>query len=656
MTRKNPRPEVSRRKFLAGVAVAGAATATTASTNGAVAAPVSVSPRLPSALPPSFQVVAAETGTPGKELSRIGGKPGSDFMVDVIKTLDIKYLPSNCASSFRAIHESLINYGGNKMPEFLTCTHEESAVGMAHGYFKAAGKPLMSLCHGTVGLQHATMAIYNAWCDRVPVIVVGGNDLDAAHRPPGVPTYHSAQDINAIVRDYTKWDDTPVSLQHFAQSFVRAYKIATTPPYGPVAISLDAGLQQEPIHGNGEKLYIPKFTATAPPQGDTGAVKEAARLLANAERPVIVVDRAARTENGMRLLVQLAEALQAPVVDMGGRMNFPRTHYLTRPPTVVNNADVILGMELSDFWGVVNAYTDNGEHGIGINSSKIKPDTKLISITSAEFNTKANYQDFQRFQSVDVSMAADAEATLPALIEAVKAAIPNDRKAAIEKRGEAARKAYAEARERTKQAAAVAWDASPISTARLIMETYAQIKDLDWSLVSSSGNVSNWHRRLWPMEKYHHWLGASGGYGVGYGAPASVGAALANRDLGRFSVSIQSDGDLMYAPGVLWTAAKHKIPLLAVMHNNRGYHQEVMHVQRLSNFRNRVASLGNDLGPIGTSIQNPDIEYHKLAESMGWWAKGPIKDPAELGPAIKQAVAAVKAGQPALVNVWTQPR
>jgi acetolactate synthase-1/2/3 large subunit len=658
MKRSDPRPEVSRRKFLASVAVAGAATAVTPpAANGATEAtsPSATPARVPSALPPSMRVAAAETGTP-KELPRIGGVPGSDFMVDVIKKLDIKYLPSNCASSFRAIHESLINYGGNKMPEFLTCTHEESAVGMAHGYFKIAGKPLMTLCHGTVGLQHATMAIYNAWCDRVPVIVVGGNDLDAAHRPPGVPTFHSAQDINAIVRDYTKWDDTPVSLQHYAQSFVRAYKIAMTPPYGPVAISLDAGLQQEPIKENGEKLYIPKYVPTSPPQGDTGAVKEAARLLANAQNPVIVADRAARTENGVRLLVQLAEALQATVIDQGGRMNFPKTHYLSRPPTAVNNADVIIGLELSDFWATVNSYIDNGEHGIGINTTRIKPDTKLISINSSELLTKANYQDFQRFQSVDVSMAADAEATLPALIEAVKAAIPNDRKAAIEKRGEAAKKAFAEAKERTRQTAALAFDASPISTARLVMETWAQIKDLDWSLVSSSGNVSNWHQRLWPMEKHYHWLGASGGYGVGYGAPASVGAALANRDLGRFSVSIQSDGDLMYAPGVLWTAAKHKIPLLSVMHNNRAYHQEVMHVQRLSNFRNRVASLGNDLGPIGTSIQNPDIEYHKLAESMGWWAKGPIKDPAQLGPAIKEAVAVVKSGQPALLNVWTQPR
>jgi acetolactate synthase-1/2/3 large subunit len=304
----------------------------------------------------------------------------------------------------------------------------------------------------------------------------------------------------------------------------------------------------------------------------------------------------------------------------------------------------------------VNAWIDNGEHGKGINTTRIKPDTKLISINASELLTKANYQDFQRFQAVDVAMAADTETTLPALIEAVKAAIPADRKAAIEKRGEAARKAYAEARARTKQAAALAWDASPVSTARLVMETWAQIKDLDWSLVASTGNVSQWPLRLWPLEKHYHWLGGSGGYGIGYGASAAVGAALANRDLGRFSVNIQADGDLMYVPGVLWTATHHKIPLLAVMHNNRGYHQEVMHVQRLSNFRNRVASLGGDMGPIGTSIENPDIEYHKLAESMGWWAKGPIKDPAQLGPAIKEAVAVVKSGQPALVNVWTQPR
>src|SRR5258706_3019101 len=654
MARRHVGPKVDRRKFLPGFVAAGAATAMSPPA-AAADTTAQTPPRAPSALPPSAKTVEAETRTP-RDVARVPGIPGSDFMVDVIKTFDIKYLPANCASSYRALHESLIDYGGNRMPEFLTCMHEESAVGMAHGYFKAAGKPLLTLCHGTVGLQHATMGIYNAWCDRVPVIIVGGNDLDAAHRPPGVPTIHSAQDINALVRDFTKWDDTPVSLQHFAQSFVRAYKIAMTPPYGPVAISLDAGLQQEAMRDHGENLYTRRYVPSSPPQGDSGAVKEAARLLANAQNPVIVVDRAARGENGIRLLVELAELLQAQVVDQGSRMNFPKTHYLGRPPTAVNNADVIIGLEVTDFWGTVNAWIDNGERGIGINTSRIKPETKLISISSSELLTKANYQDFQRFQSVDVSMPADAEATLPALVEAVKAAIPTDRKAAIDKRGEAAKKAYAEQRERTKQAAALAWDASPVSTARLTMETWAHIKDLDWSLVASSGDMSNWPQRLWPMERHYHWLGRSGGSGEGYGAPASIGAAPANRDLGRFSVSIQADGDLMYAPDVPWTAARHKIPLLAVMHNNRGYHREVMHLQRLSNFRNRVASLGGDLGPIGTRIENPDIEYHKLSESMGWWAKGPINDPAQLGPALKEAVAVVKSGQPALLNLWTQPR
>src|SRR6266545_3656035 len=276
MARKDPRPEVNRRKFLAGVAVAGAATAVAAPQSIANAAtstaplPIGAGRARPSALPPSGAVAAAEVGTP-QALPSAQVPDGSDFMVDVIKTLNIDYLPSNPAASFRGLHESLINYGKNTKPEFLTCTHEESAVAMSHGYFKVAGKPLLTLCHGTVGLQHASMAIYNAWCDRVPVIVVGGNDLDASKRPPGVPTFHSAQDINALVRDFTKWDDTPVSLQHFAQSMVRAYKIAMTPPHGPVAISLDAGLQQEPMH-NGEKLYIPRYVPTSPPQGDTGAV------------------------------------------------------------------------------------------------------------------------------------------------------------------------------------------------------------------------------------------------------------------------------------------------------------------------------------------------------------------------------------------------
>src|SRR5262245_3733677 len=657
LARKPSGPAASRRKFLAGAAVAGAAASTSvanAATPGTTAADVK---RLPAAVPPSVQQIANETAVP-KDMPHLAGKPNSDFMVDVIKSLQIEHIYSNPASSFRGLHESLINYGKNSMPDFITCMHEESSVAMAHGYFKVTGKPQMMLCHGTVALQHAVMSVYNAWVDRVPVILVGGNDLDAAKRPPGVPTVHSAQDINALVRDFTKWDDQPVSAQHFAQSFVRAYKFAMTPPYGPVMIALDAALQDAPV--DDPHLYIPRYVPTAPPHADLNALRETAKVLVAAENPVIIVDRGARTQAGTDLIVQLAEVLQVPVVDQTGRMNMPNTHYLNQSgqaQNLIRNADVIVGLELHDLWATVNQFIDNGEeHGHGIRESRIKPGTKLITINSAELITKSNYQDFQRFQVTDIGMTGDAEASLPFLIEAVKSAIPSDKKAAFEKRGDALKQASRQARERTRQAAALGWDASPISTARLAVELYAAVKDEDWALVNAGNGVSGWHNRIFPMDKHYRWIGGSGAAGQGYGLPASIGAAHANKALGRFTVSIQGDGDMMYAPGAFWTAAHHRIPALAVVDNNRGYHQEVMHVQRLSNRRNRVANLGITAGPVGTSIENPDIDYAKLASSMGWTGIGPVKDPKELGPALARAVEVVKSGQPALVDIWTQPR
>ena len=647
--------KVDRRKFLTGVAVAGATAATVTT---AKSAPTTADGgRLPAALPPSAHQIAIETGSVTDSSEKSRGRPGSDYMLDVIKSLKFDYVYSNPASSFRGLHESLINYGNNSAPEFITCMHEESATAMCHGHFKATGKPQMMLCHGTVGLMHATMAIYNAWCDRVPIMVIGGNDADAAKRPPGVPTYHSAQDIGVLVRDYTKWDDTPVSHQHFGQSFVRANKAMMTPPYGPVLISLDAGIQDSPI--DDPKLFIPKYTAPSSSQADVGALREAAKLLVNAEHPVIVVDRMARDQQGVDNLVTLAELIQVPVVDQGGRMNMPNAHYLNQSQggqQLIRNADVILGLECSDFWNTVNQWIDNGEnHGHGLQENRIKPTAKLMTISGVDLLTKSNFQDFQRYQPVDIAMAGDSQTSLPALIEAVKAAIPAKKKDAFEKRGEAMKDAWKKDRERLRQQAAVAWDASPISTARLSAETYAAIKDQDWSLVQG-GNIRVWAARMFNNDKHYRFLGGSGGSGLGYGLPASVGAANGNKGLGRFSVSFQGDGDMMYAPGALWTAAHHEIPLLTIMHNNRGYHQEVMHVQRLSNRRNRVANLGKNVAPIGTGIENPNIDYAALAKSMGVWSMGPITDPKELGPALKKAVEVVKSGQPALLDTVTQPR
>jgi thiamine pyrophosphate-dependent acetolactate synthase large subunit-like protein len=629
---------VDRRNFLKSAAGGAAVlTTTTTAAQAQEARPVRT----------AAAVAAKEVDPPSTIEVLTADRPGSDFMVDVIKKLGFEYVCSNPGSSFRALHESVVNYGGNTAPEFITCCHEESSIAMAHGYAKIEGKPLLVFAHGTVGLQHAAMAIYNAYCDRVPVYVIVGNSIDAATRRPGVEWDHSVQDAAAMVRDFVKWDDLPISLQHFAESAVRAYKIATTPPMMPVLLVADSDLQETPVKDNA-RLHIPKLPETAPPQGDISAVAEAARALVGAQNPVIIADRVARTPNGMKLLVELAETLQAPVINQAGRMNFPSRHPLNLTDGsrgLIANADVILGLELTDFWGTVNNFRDQQERSW---RSVTKQGAKLISITAVDLFAKSNYQDFQRFPEVDLAITGDAEATLPSLIEACKKSLTADRKRALEERGKKLASAHQDGLERARNEAAYGWDASPISMPRLAAELWAQIKDKDWSLVSGGG----WALRLWNFDKHSQYIGGSGGAGVGYGAPASVGAALANKKHGRFSVNIQNDGDLMYAPGVMWTAAHHQIPLLSVMHNNRAYHQEVMHIQRMANRHQR----GITRAGIGTTITDPNIDFATVARGMGVHGEGPISDPKDLGPAIKRALDVVSRGEPALVDVVTQPR
>jgi len=456
-----------------------------------------------------------------------------------------------------------------------------------------------------------------------------------------------------MVRDFIKWDDQPISLPHFAESAVRAYKIAMTPPMMPVLLVLDGGLQEDPIANEiTARLRVPKLTRASAPQGDSGAVAEAAKLLVGAQNPVIVADRAARTAAGLARLIELAETLQAPVINQGGRMNFPTRHPLNQSANarqLIANADVILGLELTDFWGTVNAARDSL---VRTSRPITKAGTKLISITALDLNTKGNYQDFQRYPEVDIAMAADAEATLPSLIDACKRALAADRRTALAERGKKLAESHASALVRSRAEAGYGWDASPISTARLTMELWAAVKDEDWSLVAESGIMSDWTARLWNFEKHYQSLGGSGGAGVGYGAPAAIGAALANRKHGRFSVTIQGDGDFLYAPGVWWTAAHHRIPLLAVMHNNRAYHQELMHLQRMANRHQR----GITRAHIGTTIDNPNVDFAKIAQGMGVHAQGPITNPSDLGPAIKRSIEVVKKGEPSLIDVITQPR
>jgi acetolactate synthase-1/2/3 large subunit len=630
---KNPS---GRRGFLKGAA-AGAAALVTQSPAKAQAPETRRNVAVPSAT-----ALAKETEPVATDVEVLtADRPGSDFMVDVLKSLGFEYICANPGSSFRALHESIINYGGNKAPELITCCHEEQSVAMADGYAKIDGKPLAVMAHSTVGLQHAAMAIYNAYAGRSPAFIILGNTIDATARRPLIEWYHSAQDAVAMVRDYSKWDDLPISLPHFAESAVRAYKLAVTPPMGPVILVADSDLQETPVEAN-LKLHIPKYTASGPPAGDSASVAAVAKLLVDAENPVIFADRCVRTEAGQALLVELAETLQAPVV--GGK--FPNHHPLSQAGgrALIANADLIVGLEVPDLWGTVNTARDQLHRST---QTFIKPTTKVVSISALELGMKSNYQYFQRYPETEISIVADAEATLPYLIEACKRLLTADRKRAFEDRGKKLAAAHEQGMQRARDEATYGWDSSPISLARLQAELYEVIRAKDWSLVGGGAS------RLWNVDKIYRTAGGGGAAGVGYTAPGSVGGALANRKHGRLSVAIQTDGDLMYAPGALWTAAHHRIPLLSVMHNNRAYHQEVMHVQRMANRHQR----GIENAGIGTTITDPNIDFATMVRGLGVYGEGPITEAKDLGPAIRRALDAVeRSGGPALVDVVTQPR
>jgi acetolactate synthase I/II/III large subunit len=330
------------------------------------------------------------------------------------------------------------------------------------------------------------------------------------------------------------------------------------------------------------------------------------------------------------------------------RMNFPTRHPLYGAGNLAD-ADVILGLEDSDFWFATHAQTPVNRTGMEIRSTS---KAKLITISSNDLVAKSNYQDFGAYTEVDLAIAADAEASLPALVEACRRLIGADRKRALHERGAKLAAVSRRLAEESIEQAAWGWDASPITTARLSAEIWNAIKREDWSLVSDVTFMSFWPTRLWDFDKPYQYIGGQGAYGIGYGAPAAVGAALANRKHGRLTVNIQCDGDLNYAPGVLWTAAHHRIPLLTVMHNNRAYHQERMYVQDMA----ARAERGIDRANIGTAITDPNIDYATMAKAYGVYGVGPIDNPHDLAPALRRAIEVVKRGEPALIDVVTQPR
>lgn len=566
-------------------------------------------------------------------------RPGSDLMVQVLRDLDIEYVVANPASSFEGIQESVINYGDvpNQKPEFITALHEESAVDMAHGYAKAEGRPMAVMIHGTIGLMHASMAIYQAYHTQTPVVIIAGRDDTNFLRA------QSANDIAGIVRSFTKWDAHPQTLSESLDAIQECYRQAITPPCGPAVVVLDAELQKT----EAGSLPVPAYRPPRISGISESQARDVAKQLVDAKNPRLSVGRF-RTPQGIIRAVELAELVGASVATRAAYepMSFPQNHAMCGPGATTDY-DVVLGLEAAGAQASIigpHRRTLEGRDVTDIGYGFVRPPVAPL---------RGPYAPPARG---DNDMTADAEASIPLIIAEVWDRLSPDARRRIEARKTQHATANAAAKKTNLRKALDerrrGWNGTPISLGRLYTELWALVKDEDWCLASPTQFSSGHNRAFWEHNKPYSHLGMHGAGGLGYCIGACTGAALAAKHRDRIVLNIQTDGDLNYVPGSLWTAAHHRLPMLVIMHNNRAYHQELMYAQYCAGVRGR----GGDRAHIGTTFRDPFISYANLGEAYGVESEGPIDDPDLLYAALERGIRAVKEGRPYLIDVLTQPR
>jgi acetolactate synthase-1/2/3 large subunit len=572
----------------------------------------------------------------------------SDVIVDLLHAYDLRYAPLNPGASYRGLHDSIVNYGGNR-PEMLLCQHEETAVQIAHGYAKASGRPIAAILHNLVGLLHANMAIYYAYIDRVPVFIIGATGpMDETKRRPRIDWIHTANSQGEAVRAYTKWDYQPHVIDGVPDAFARGYSVMMTEPRGPIYLCYDAWLQEQPLD---HAVAMPPTGAARVPTriaAEPDALAAAADLIAAAARPVIIAEYVGREPEGFHALVALAETGGIPVYDVDSRLNFPTRHplNLSHNKDAFRDADLILCLDTRDWEKPTTELASATREVVSV----VPPDAKWIDIGFGDLELSSWAFDYQRLHHADLQILGDTTIAIPALTRLLEARIAKEpalgtRIAA--RTDETAVKSRV-LRDGWVRDAAVDWDASPISLPRLASEVWDAIKDEDWVL--SAGTLEQWTRKLWDFDKPYRHPGRSLGTATQFGI--SIGVALAHRDEGRLVVDMQPDGDLMFDAGAMWVVAKHRIPMLVVMYNNRAYYNDWEHQIRMAKLRDTPV----ERAYIGMDLDDPAPDFAAMARSMGWYAEGPLESPEGLADALKRAIAQVKAGKPALLDTITQKR
>ncbi|MSQ50371.1 MAG: thiamine pyrophosphate-binding protein [Betaproteobacteria bacterium] len=573
----------------------------------------------------------------------------SDVIVDLMRQYDFPYVPLNPGSSFRGLHDSMVNYGQDD-PQMLLCPHENIAIQIAHGYAKATGEPLIAIVHNLVGLLHSCMAVYYAYIDRVPVFIVGATGpLDTAKRRPRTDWIHTAKVQGNVIRDYTKWDDQPHTIADVPDSFARAYGVMMTEPQGPVYTCYDASILEEALpHA---VVMPPPGSARVPTRMAPEATELArvAQMLATARNPILLADWTCRAPHGYEALVSLAETLGAGVIDIGARLNFPNRHPLNMSQcneAALKDADLIVALDARD-WEKVTTRLDSMTR----KSVSLAPKSaKWVDISFADVEISSWSTDYQRRLHADIKILADTSLAIPELnlqCRRLLARSPTAGKRADERRRRLER-LHQQAMKTWARRAKENWDAKPMSTARLASEIWSVIKNEDWVLTSS--NLNGWCNRLWDYDRPYRYAGSALGTSTQIGT--ALGIALAHRDKKRLVVDIQPDGDLMFDAGALWVAAKHKIPMLVVMYNNRAYYNDWEHQIRMAKKRGTPEARAY----IGMDIMKPEVDFAGLARAQGWYAEDRIENGKDVAQALRRAIAVVKSGKPALLDTVTQFR
>ena len=572
----------------------------------------------------------------------------SDVIVDLIKQYGFEHITLNPGASFRGLHDSLINYGQNDPPMML-CNHEEIAVQIAHGYAKASGKPMAVILHNLVGLLHATMAIYYAYIDRVPIFIMGATGpMDEGKRRPHIDWTHTALVQGNAIRDYVKWDYQPTSIDGVPESFARAYSIMTTQPPGPIYMCYDAAMQEAPLAQNVPLPPVSCVATPAPMMPDPRAIEQIADKILAADMPLLLPEYAGRREGGFDNMVRLAETAGAAVWDINNALNFPNRHPLcvSLDKGALKDVDLVVGLDIKDW--------EKPTHQLNSTTRELEPlvraDADWVEMGFAEVGISKWSMDYCRMQPCSVRALGDTSLGIPALTDMLQKRIAADAKLAarIEARKQAIGKRHGETWAQWQDEAKKDWDASPMTTARLVHEVWDVIKDEDWVL--SANTIKTLVRKHWNFDRAYRHPGVELGTSTQIGI--SIGVALANRKHGRLTVDIQPDGDLMFDAGALWMLAKYEIPMLIVMYNNRAYYNDWEHQLRMARLRGTDEAKAH----IGMDLFGPEPDFGALARSMGVWGEGPIEDPKDVRPALLRALEVVKSGKPALVDTVTRPR